>query len=158
MLLPVMKASRVANTRRMQSFILFPQLLVDFLLSFRMWLMSNSRRDGLYAALLPPCFSKQPSCARGKISKKHTTTLFSMCAPRFHFSAFTCAVMRRDRPEASPAPSRLATTLVSHPASCYPANGFTSLLLTVELPHFQQNPPSLSWKVFYKGTVLTDPG
>lgn len=136
MLLPVMKASRVANTRRMQSFILFQQLLINFFLSW-MWLMSTSRRDGLYAALLPPCLSKQPSCARGKIKKNpHTTTSFSMCAPRFHFSAFTCAVMRRDRPEASLAPSRSATTLVSHPA-----NDFTSLLLTVELPDFQQPPP-----------------
>lgn len=38
----------------------------DFLLSW-MWLMSDSRRDGLYAALLPPCLSKPPSCAWGEI-------------------------------------------------------------------------------------------
>lgn len=39
-------------------------------------------------------------------------------------------------------------------ASCYLADGFASLLLTVDF--IFNTPPGLSWKVLYKGPVRSD--
>lgn len=98
-LLPVMAASRVANTKRMQIFILLQQPLVDFLPLALGYDWYPAGVETVYIPFAPPCLSQQQSCALriGKIKKKkkNTTTLFSTRALWFHFGTFTCAVMRR---------------------------------------------------------------
>lgn len=92
--LPVMAASRLANTKRMQIFILLPQLLVDFL-PLATIDIQRARSQFIYRLLRRVCPNSDHVLCKREHFKKNKTTLFSTHTLWFHFDSFTCAVMRR---------------------------------------------------------------